>query len=88
MVRAEILAGARPAEEKSITRLLNRLQWLDVTPDLADAAGRLASTYLRSHPGVDTVDYVIAAGANHLGAELLTQNVRHFPMFPPLQPAY
>lgn len=87
-VRTEILAGARPAEEESITRLLGRLQWLDVTSELADAAGRLASTYLRSHPGVDTVDYLLAAGAQHLDAELLTMNVRHFPMFPALYPAY
>lgn len=88
MVRTEILAGALPAEEESITRLLSGLQWLDVTSELADAAGRLASTYMRSHSGVDTVDYLIAAGAQHLGADLLTLNVRHFPMFPSLHPAY
>lgn len=88
VVRTEILAGARPAEEEPITRLLSRLQWLDVTPELADAAGRLAAIYLRSHPGVDTVDYLIAAGARHLGAELLTLNIRHFPMFPSVHPAY
>ncbi len=88
VVRTEILAGALPAEEESITRLLSGLQWLDVTSELADAAGRLASTYMRSHSGVDTVDYLIAAGAQHLGADLLTLNVRHFPMFPSLHPAY
>lgn len=88
VVRTEILAGARPGEEASITRLLHLLRWVDVTPELADAAGRLAATYLRSHPGVDTVDYLVAAGAEHLDAELLTLNVRHFPMFPSLHSAY
>lgn len=88
VVRAEILAGARPPEEGPIARLFGLIRWLDVTPELADAAGRLAATYLRSHPGVDTVDYLIAAGSEHLGAELLTLNVRHFPMIPGLQPAY
>lgn len=88
VVRTEILAGARPGEEATIARLLDLLRWLDVTPELADAAGRLAATYLRSHPGVDTVDYLVAAGAQHLEAELLTMNVRHFPMFPGLRAPY
>ena len=88
MVRTEILAGARSGEEERIGRLLGLLRWLDVTPELADAAGRLAATYLRSHSGIDTIDYLIAAGVEQLGAELLTLNVRHFPMFPSLAPAY
>ncbi len=87
-VRTEILAGARPEEEPLIVTLLGQLRWVDVTVDLADAAGRLAATFLRSHPGVDTVDYLIAAGAQEVGAQLLTLNVRHFPMFPGLEPAY
>ena len=88
VVRTEILAGARGEESASIGRLFDQLRWLDVTPELADAAGLLASTYLRSHPGVDTVDYLLAAGTTHLGADLLTQNVRHFPMRPGLSAAY
>lgn len=51
-------------------------------------AGRLAQRYHASHGGIDTVDYVIAAAAESLGASLLTLNVRHFPMFPDLEPAY
>ena len=88
VVRTEILAGVRATEEAEIGELFARLRWLDVTAAVADAAGHLASTYRRSHPGVDTVDYLIAAGARELGAELLTLNVRHFPMFEGLEPAY
>jgi predicted nucleic acid-binding protein len=88
VVRTEILAGARPEEEPAITALLGRLRWLDVTVDLADEAGRLAARFLRSHPGVDTVDYLLAAATIRLDAELLTLNVRHFPMFSGLEPAY
>lgn len=88
VVRTEVLAGARPTEEAAIRELLASLRWLDVTLALADAAGHLASKYRRSHSGVDTVDYLIAAGVQELGAELLTLNVRHFPMFPDLRPAY
>jgi len=88
IVRTEVLAGARPGEEVAIDRLFARMRWIDVTTVLADAAGRLAATYLRSHPGVDTVDYLIAAATAVLGGQLLTLNVRHFPMFPSLEPAY
>lgn len=88
VVRTEVLAGARSGEEEPIAGLLGQLRWLDVTPELADAAGHQAARFLRSHTGVDTVDYLVAASAQHLGADLLTQNVRHFPMFADLQPAY
>ncbi len=88
VVRTEILAGARPEEMASISALLDRLRWMDVTVEIADSAGRLAGRFLRSHSGVDTVDYLIAACVQKLDAELLTLNVRHFPMLPELSPAY
>jgi predicted nucleic acid-binding protein len=88
VVRTEILAGARPGEATRIQELLQRLRWLEVSLGAADAAGLLAATYLRSHSGVDTVDYLVAAATNILGAQLLTLNIRHFPMFTELQPAY
>ncbi len=88
VVRTEILAGSRQSEQVQIGRLLDQLRWLDVTTELADAAGRLAATYLRSHQGADTVDYLVAAAAQHIDARVLTQNVRHFPMFAGLEPAY
>lgn len=87
-VRTEILAGARPAEGEAIGLLFDQIRWLDVTAEIADSAGRLAARYLRSHQGVDTVDYLVAAGVDRLDARLLTLNVRHFPMLPGLEPAY
>jgi predicted nucleic acid-binding protein len=87
-VRTEILAGARPHESERIHDLFDALRWLDVTMGVADRAGELAARYLRSHPGVDTVDYLVAAGTLALDGRLLTQNVRHFPMIPGLRPAY
>lgn len=88
VVRTEILAGMRDKEKRATTRLLNSLQWQPVTVELADRAGELARRFLKSHPGVDTADYLIAAGAQLLDAELWTLNVKHFPMFDPLEPAY
>ncbi|HEY8207316.1 MAG TPA: type II toxin-antitoxin system VapC family toxin [Myxococcaceae bacterium] len=87
-VRTEILAGMRAKEEVPTRALLDALNWQPVTIDIADRAGELARRYLRSHAGVDTVDYLLAATAQVLGGALLTTNIRHFPMFRGLEPAY
>ncbi len=84
----EVLAGMRPAEEPATRQLLDNIELIDVDAALAEDAGRLANRYLRSHPGVDPVDYVIAATAQHLDAELWTRNIKHFPMFPDLVSPY
>jgi predicted nucleic acid-binding protein len=87
-VRTEILAGMRQGEESATRELLDALNWQAVTIDIADNAGELARRYMKSHSGVDTVDYLIAATTQALRGHLLTTNVRHFPMFPRLKPAY
>ena len=88
VVRTEVLVGARSGEEQATERLLAQLRWLAVDNDLADAAGGMGRQLLRSHPGVDTVDYLLAAAVERLEARLLTLNVRHFPMLEGLSPAY
>ena len=87
-VRIEIIAGMRPGEEAGTRALLDQLRWLEVDVDLADHAGEMARGYVRTHPGVDTVDYLLAAGTARLAASLLTVNVGHFPMIEGLEPAY
>jgi hypothetical protein len=88
VVRTEVLAGMRPPEEGATRRLFDAVDWQPITIEIADRAGELARKFLRSHSGVDTIDYLIAAATEALGAELLTLNVKHFPMFPELRPAY
>lgn len=88
VVRTEVLAGMRPDEEQATLALLAALRWQDVSTEIADRAGELARRYLKSHPGLDTVDYLIAATAQELSASVLTQNVNHFPMFVGLESAY
>jgi predicted nucleic acid-binding protein len=88
VVRTEVLAGLRRGEEARTHALLDALRWQDVTREVADRAGELARRYLRSHRSVDTIDYLIAAATEELGGRLLTQNVKHFPMFPRLSSAY
>lgn len=83
-VRTEILAGARAAEQDAVALLFSALRRLDVTTEVADRAGALEARYLRAHPGIDTVDLLLAAGAELLDAPLLTLTVRHLPMLPGL----
>jgi predicted nucleic acid-binding protein len=86
--RTEILAGLRPREHVAIGELFAVLCWVDIDAAIADTAGLWAHRYRLSNVGIDTVDYLIAAAAQSIGARLLTLNVRHFPMFAGLEPAY
>jgi predicted nucleic acid-binding protein len=86
--KVEILAGVHPHEAQATRRLLDRVEWIDVDDELAERAGALAARFVRSHPGIQVVDYVIAASAQRLDAELWTRNVQHFPMFPGLTAPY
>jgi hypothetical protein len=88
LTRVEVMAGMRPDEFDRTMRLLGSLEWVEVDEVLAERAGWLANRFLGSHPGVDPVDYVIAATTERLEANLWTRNVRHFPMFSGLQPPY
>jgi len=87
-VRAEVLRGMLPGEEATTMRLLDLLDWVAVDMELADRAGELGRASRRWHPGIGIVDLLLAAAAERFGAELLTRNVRHFPMFPGLKPAF
>ena len=88
MVRFEVLAGARPAELPAIERLLALCVDAPVDALVAGEAAGLARRYAKSHSGIDPIDYVVAATARLLDAQLLTRNVKHFPMFPKLKSPY
>jgi len=87
-VRAEILRGVFGSEIAPAAGLLDVLEWLDVDADLADRAGEIGRPFVRSHQGISITDLLLAAAVDRLGGQLLTRNVRHFPMFPGLRPAY
>lgn len=88
VVKVEVLAGVRPGEEPATRKLLDALEWFAVDDDVAERAGQLANRYLGSHPGVDPVDYIIAATAIANDADLWTRDVKHFPMFEGLSAPY
>lgn len=77
-----------PLDERVSRTLLDAIIWVEVSNSIAEAAGSLARTHLRSHPGIDVVDFVVAATKDDLGVPLWTLNVRHFPMFPDLRTPY
>jgi predicted nucleic acid-binding protein len=75
----ELASGMRAGEEQRTERLFRFFTILDVT----EAIGRQAGTYLRqfrrSH-NLELGDALIAATAAQAGAELITRNLKHYPM--------
>lgn len=88
ITRLEVLAGMRPTEEEATRSLLSTLVWHPVDADVAEDAGLLGQRWLPSRHTIDAADLAIAATAIRTGSALLTRNVRHFPMFPGIQPPY
>lgn len=86
--RVEIEGGMRSGERHAVRRLFAHMRVEPVTEPIAVRAAEMVRIHRRSHPGVDLVDYVIAATAEIHEAELLTLNVKHFPMLEGLTPAF
>jgi len=85
---AELTGGMRSAERREVWALLNVMRPEPVTELVARRAGELRRRFRRSHTGIGIADYLVAATALELGAELATLNVKHFPMFDDLRPPF
>jgi len=88
VVRFELLAGVRESELDAFEEFSSVLTWIAVGEDVSRTAGALARAHRKAHGGIDDADYLIAATAIVLDADLLTTNVRHFPMLAGLRPPY
>lgn len=89
VIRFELAALAVAAEElAALDAFFSAVDWVPVSEEVARTAGDLARRFRRRHTGIGDADYLIAATAMVLGAELLTTSVRHFPMFTGLRPPY
>ncbi len=88
IVRFEVLSGMRVHEEGATERLLREIEFVPVTEAVARLAAGLARAFRPAFGGIDNEDFILAATAMTAGADLLTRNVRHFPMFEGLRPAY
>lgn len=86
--RVEIEGGMRSAERSGVASLFAVIRLEPVSNAIARRAGEHMRVHRRSNPGIDIVDYVIAATAEALEAELFTLNVKHFPMVKGLRPAF
>ncbi len=88
IVRFEVLAGVREGELERVESFFGAVAWFPIDEVVSRLAGTLASRFRRGHVGIDAPDYLIAATALALDADLLTTNVRHFPTLEGLQAAY
>lgn len=88
LTRFELLAGMRPDEQARLEALFSVLVWVPVAEQVSRHAGAFARDHRRSHSGIGAVDYLLAGTAKALGADLMTTNVRHFPMFDDLRSPY
>jgi len=88
ITRFELLAGVRTAELEALETFFSVLAWAPIDEEISRTAGTLARRFRRSHSGIDDADYLIAGTAIVLEADLLTTNVRHFPMIKGLRAPY
>jgi predicted nucleic acid-binding protein len=88
ITRAELVAGSRPGQRRSLERLFESVAWLPVTDEVAVRAGTLWRDFRRSKTRGVLADYLIAATVELFEVPLLTRNVGHFPMFPGLVAPY
>lgn len=77
---AEIYKNIYPAELVKTENLLNELQNLDVTPQVAKQAGLYWQEYSKRLKTLSLIDCLIAATANTNEATLVSLNRKHFPM--------
>ena len=84
----EVLSGVRNKRESRLFEALFA-QWRIIPLDVAIAreAGDLLSKYQASH-GTDIIDAIIAATAIQHQLDLITLNLKHFPMFENLKRPY
>ena len=88
IVAAELFSGVRDeAESKLLDSLLALFRAVPVSREIARAGGLYRRAYAKSH-GIGLADAIVAASADAEGAELATLNIRHYPMFKGLRPAY
>lgn len=91
IVVAELYAGVRgakdEAEQTALENLLELFRTVPVRGDIARLGGLYFRDYGPSH-GVSLPDALVAATAVLEGAALKTLNVKHYPMFEGIEPAY
>jgi hypothetical protein len=70
----------RPAEAAATDALLESMECIEVTQDIARRAGNLKYSWERQGVTINIPDAIVAATSLNLGLYLATDNVRDFPM--------
>ena len=78
--RFEVMRGLREHERERTMYLLNSFICLPIDINIADLAGKLVSSWKSKNVALGEGDVLIAATALHYELDLVTTNVRHFPM--------
>ena len=91
VVVAELYAGARGAkddpEQTVLENLLSLFRIVPINEEIARLGGLYRRDYGPSH-GISLPDALVAATTFLERAELKTLNVKHYPMFEGIEPAY
>ncbi len=88
IVVGELCAGVRDGEERDVLDAMTAaLDIVPITAKIAADGGLLKREFGKSHD-LSLADAIIAATAKQRDAELATLNVKHYPKFPRLKPAY
>jgi predicted nucleic acid-binding protein len=80
MTRLEIVRGMQERERKETFDLLDSLEIIPMTTEIADSAGELIRSWRARGITLGDADAIIAASALQEGLPLVTTNAKHFPM--------
>lgn len=80
VVVADVTTGLKPEHRVRGERLLGALEFLPTSREAARQAGQWRGDYRRRGIQLATTDCLIAAVAHEQGAQLITANLRDFPM--------
>jgi len=80
MTRLEIVRGMQERERRETFDLLDSLETIPMTREIADLAGELIRSWRAKGVILGDADAIVAASALRVGAPLVTTNTRHFPM--------
>ncbi|GAB4578453.1 MAG: hypothetical protein Fur0022_11880 [Anaerolineales bacterium] len=75
----ELLSGMRPGEEKRTEQLFNLFTVLPINEEIGRTAGNYLRQFRKSHR-LELGDALIAGTAFFHDAEVITRNLKHYPM--------
>ena len=80
ITRLEIIRGMKEREREDTFDLLDSLESIDITTDIADEAGELIRSWQTRGVILEDADAIIAATALRYELAFVTTNAKHFPM--------